>query len=256
MKYKKQTLQYDGIIEDYLKQKALLHNNPSILSNYQNRITKLAVHLTKKFPGFNHVNFVETSKIALEMLEKRKRDEVVMAMGNYLNNEFSGSIELTDYLEGIKSNAIVTEAITIKYLAPIENGGKRMKQRKLIVDGRYLINVIVYSLVDWFEHNDIKKNIPKRKKMTVFVDHKVRKDHIPSQYAKVACKSINRQLTSYRLKQEQIMAITIFALENVGLIERYTDYLTRMTAAKQKNDFIDINEYNLFVSRTYTSLMR
>jgi len=252
----KYALKYDGSIEEYLKQMASLKNNPSILSNYHDRITKLALHLTKKFPGCDHVNFVEISKIALEMFQKRKRDEVVRDMGRLTNEDFSGSFELNNYLQGIKSNAIVTEDITIKYLAPTEVGGKRMKQRKLIVDGRFLIKIIEQNLVDLFENNELKNNIPNQPtKLSVFVNKNIREDHLESQYAKVACKAISAQLSAYSL-DEQLKEIAIHALENVDLIERYPHYVARMKIKQEKDDSVDVIDRPLWVSRTFTSLMR
>ena len=253
----KYELKYDGSIEEYLKQMAALRNRPSTLINYHNHINKLAKHLNKKFPTCKDVNFVEISKIALELFQKRKRDDVVRDMARLTNNEFSGSFELQNYLSGIKSNVIVTQDITIKYLEPIESGTKRMKLRKLVIDGSFLVRSIEHCLVDMFEKEEIKRDLPKEiTKVSVFVNIELREDHLESQYAKVACKEITALLNAYPLEENLLNEIAIHALENVDLIERYPYYVARKTVEQEEDDSIEINERSLWVSRAYTSLMR
>jgi hypothetical protein len=253
----KYILKYDGSIEEYLKQMAASQKNPAIIINYHNRINKLAIQLTTKFPSCKNVNFVEISKIALELFQKRKRDDVVRDMARNTNNEFSGSFELQNYLNGIKSSVIVSQDITIKYLEPIESGSKRMKLRKLVIDGSFLVRLIEQGLVDMFENEGLKRDLPKEvTKVSVFVDSELREDHLESQYAKVACKEITALLKSYTLEDDLLKEIAIHALENVDLIERYPYYVARRTVEQEKDDSIDINERTLWVSRAYTSLMR
>jgi hypothetical protein len=253
----KYELKYDGSIEEYLKQMAELRNRPSTLINYHTHINKLAKHLTKKFPACKDVNFVEISKIALELFQKRKRDDVVRDIGRHTNSDFSGSFELQNYLKGIKANTLVTQEIMIKYLAPIESGSKRMKLRKLIIDGSFLIKSIEQALVDLFDKDEIKIVLPKEvSKLNVFVNIELREDHLETQYAKVACKEITTFLKSYPLQEDLVKEIAIHSLENVDLIERYPYYVARRTVEQEKEDSIEIDGRPLWVSRTYTSLMR
>jgi len=253
----KYELKYDGSIEEYLKQMAALRNKPSTLINYHNQINKLAKHLAIKFPTCKDLNFVEVSKIALELFQKRKRDDVVRDMARHTNNEFSGSFELQNYLNGIKSSVIVSQDITIKYLEPIESGSKRMKLRKLVIDGSFLIRLIEHGLVEMFDKDEIKNALPKEvTKLSVFVNNDLREDHLESQYAKVACKEITTLLKSYSLEEDLLKEIAICTLENVDLMERYPYYVARRKVEQEKDDSIDIIERPLWVSRAYTSLMR
>jgi hypothetical protein len=72
----------------------------------------------------------------------------------------------------------------------------------------------------------------------------------------VACKEITALLNSYPLQEDLVKEIAIHSLENVDLIERYPYYVARRTVEQEKDDSIEIDGRPLWVSRTYTSLMR
>lgn len=259
MKYQeKYILKYDGSIEEYLKARAASQKNPAIIINYHNRINKLAIQLATKFPSCKNVNFVEVMKIAVELLQKRKSDEVVIDIANLSNEDYSGTFELLEYLKGIKSKAIVSKEIAIKYLEPIASNSKKIKQKKLVIDANYLVRSIELLLANTLDAGEFKKERPhKVTKLNLYGKYIIRDDQFVNQYSKVACREISTFLKAYQIEDSLLKDITIHALESVNLIERYRFYVLRKhVEGISINDVVDIEKRGLWVSRTYRSILR
>jgi len=254
----KYELKYDGSIEEYLKTKSTSQKNPAILVNYHNRINKLAIRLSTKFPNCKNVNFVEVMKIAVELFQKRKSDEVVRDIAKVSNEDYSGTFELLEYLKGINSKTIVSKEISIKYLEPIATNSKKLKQKKLDIDANYLVRSIELLLAKSLDIGEFKKERPKKvTKLNLYGKNIIREDQFVAQYSKVACKEITNFLKDYQIEDSLLKEIAIYALESVNLIERYRFYVLRKHAEGISiNDVVDIDKRGLWVSRTYRSIVR
>lgn len=251
-----QQLKYDGSIEEYLKQKSIAKNNPDVYTSYQEKVGKLAEHLAKKFAEVKNVYFIDIAKVAIELSQKKQRDMIMRENASLVNDSYTGSIELFQYLKGIESNTLLTHEIVIKYSEPNPSGAGRMKKVKLVLEGSALIKSFEQLLLMEYVGSDLAKSLPKRStKLKLFGKKFLKEDQFEKQYAKVACKEITDLLKKSNLDDKVLKAITIHALENVYLVERYSDYLKR-TKPKLKKDHVDIESYTLWVSRTYRSIIR
>jgi hypothetical protein len=249
-------LKYDGSIEDYLKQKSISKNNPELFKSYQTKVGKLAKHLAKKFSDVKNVYFIEVAKIAIELAQKKQRDTIIRENASITNESYTGSIELLQYLKGIESNTLLTHDIVIKYSEPNPNGTGKMKKTKLILEGSALIKSFEQLLLKEYMGSDLAKSFPKRAtKLQLFSNQFVKEEQFENQYAKVACKEITFLLNKSNLDKKVLKAIVIHALENVRLIERYSEYLKRIKP-KMEKDYVEIESYTLWISRTYTSIIR
>jgi hypothetical protein len=249
-------LKYDGSIEDYLKQKSISKNNPELFKSYQTKVGKLAEHLAKKFSDVKKVYFIEVAKIAIELAQKKQRDTIIRENASITNESYTGSIELLQYLKGIESNTLLTHDIVIKYSEPNPNGTGRMKKAKLILEGSALIKAFEQMLLKECMVTDLAKSFPKRAtKLQLFGKQFLKEDQFEKQYAKVACKEITALLNKSNLDEKVLKAITIHALENFRLVERYNEYLNRVKSKLEK-DYVDIESKTLWVSRTYRSIIR
>ena len=257
MKHKSlQQLKYDGSIEEYLKQKSIAKKNPEVYTTYLKKVDKLAKQLAKKFTNVKNLYFIDIAKIAIELSQKKQRDMIIRENASLVNDSYTGSIELFQYLNGIESNAILTQKIVINYSEPNPSGAGRMKKAKLVLEGSALIKSFEQLLLKEYVGSDLAKSLPKRStKLKLFGEQFPKENQFEKQYAKVACKAITDLLKKSNLDVKVLKAITIHALENVYLVERYSDYLKR-TKPKLKKDHVDIESYTLWVSRTYRSIIR
>ena len=257
MKHKSlQKLKYDGSIEEYLKQKSIVKENTEVYKNYEERVGKFAEHLAKKFKDVKNVYFIEIAKIAIEIYMKKQRDELILENTSNINQDYSGSIELMAYLSGLKSNTIHTHEIVINFSDPNFNGIGKMKKNKFVLDGRALIKFFEQLFLKEYLNTEFIKSFPKKTtKVKLFGRNYSKTDQFLKQYAKVACNEITDYLKKCSVQEKELKSIVIYTLENLRFIEQYKEYVKRMEL-KKENDFIEIDTYSLWVSRTYRSIIR
>ena len=283
----KKSLTFDGSAE---REVSALDNKVSKL--YQSRILHIAKKLQVEFPEVKDIFFIDVAKRAYEFIHKRNRDESSSDLALHFFDQFDGVENFVPYLQSLAVGRYLTKRITIKYINPMlpSSKGKEEKYRKqeelndapiktIVIEGGRLIGLIEKAIAENLELAPLKQIIPYQKNnASLFGKDNIRNDRFNAQYSKAACKEITSFIAQSEALEKTKKAITIMALEIVGLIQRYEDLIfekverkleewkkTKMEidlekVEKERLSIEDIakNELprGLWVSRTFTSLKR